>query len=200
MKLVTIPDDEGKWLLPLLEQAQANVGVQAQIATVVIDRGYLDGADWWQVHHKGLLFVIVGKSNMAVVQDAQGLAKGERAGVRERVVSPGHGKKATQERLRTALVSIPALTRSDSSGQVAETQDAHRRDDVGQPINAVVVRQWDHHLPKGGGTVSLTNGDVSDPLVLCDTSDWRSVSANGLFQEGKHPWHLLPHGMRNEIP
>jgi len=33
---------------------------------------------------KGLRFVIVGKANMTVVQDAQGIAQGERAVVRER--------------------------------------------------------------------------------------------------------------------
>lgn len=191
MKLVQIQDYEGSWLIPLLEQAQANLGAVAQIETVVIDRGYLDGADLWQVHQKGLLFVIVGKSNMAVVQDAQGLAKGERAVVRERVVSHGHGKKATQERLRTELVSIPALTSYDSYGEAEETRYAHRRDYVGQPINAVVVRRWENRVPKGGGTVYLTNDDVSDPFHIFDTYDWRSVIENGIFKEGKHPWQLL---------
>jgi hypothetical protein len=62
MKLVKIQDDEGSWLIPLLEQAQANLGPAAQLASVVIDRGYLDGADLWQVHQKGLLLVIVGKA------------------------------------------------------------------------------------------------------------------------------------------
>jgi hypothetical protein len=72
MKLVKIQEYEGSWLIPLLEQAQRNLGSAATIGSVVIDRGYLDGADLWQMHQKGLLFVIVGKSNMAVVQDAQG--------------------------------------------------------------------------------------------------------------------------------
>jgi hypothetical protein len=185
MKLVKIQEYEGSWLIPLLEQAQVNLGSVAQIETVVIDRGYLDGADLWQVHQKGLLFVIVGKSNMAVVQDAQGLAKGER------VVSHGHGKQATQQRLRTELVPIAALTSYDSYGETEETQHAHRRDYVGQPINAVVVRRWENRVPKGGGTVYLTNDDVSDPFRIFDTYDWRSVIENGIFKEGKHPWHLL---------
>lgn len=153
MKLVKIQEYEGRWLLPLLEQAQQNLGSAATIGSVVIDRGYLDGADLWQVHHKGLLFVIVGKSNMAVVQDAQGLAKGERAVVRERVIGHGHGKMAREERLRTELVGIEALTSYDSYGEIEDTQLAHRRDYVGQPINAVVVRRWDNRVPKGGGTV-----------------------------------------------
>src|SRR5207253_3121191 len=138
MKLVKIQEYEGKWLIPLLEQAQRNLGSAATIERVVIERGYLDGADLWQLHQKGLLFVIVGKTNMAVVQDAQGLAKGERAVVRERIVGHGHGKKATQQRLRTELVGLSALTSYDSYGEAEQTQYAHRRDYSGQPINAVV--------------------------------------------------------------
>src|SRR6266700_4048345 len=191
MKLVKIQEYEGKWLIPLLEQAQRNLGSAATIGSVVIDRGYLDGADLWQMHQKGLLFVIVGKSNMAVVQDAQGLAKGERGVVRERVVGHGHGQKATQERLRTELVSVPALTSYDSYGEVEDTQYAKPRDYVGQPINAVVVRRWENRVPKGEGTVYLTNADVGDPFAIFDTYDWRSVIENGIFKEGKHPWHLL---------
>jgi hypothetical protein len=198
MKLVKIQEYEGRWLLPLLEQAQRNLGDHAHIGTVVIDRGYLDGADLWEVHQRGIVFVIVGKANMAVTQDAQGLAKGERARVRERVVDHGHGKKATQQRLRTELVGLSALTSYDSYGEAEQTKSAHRRDYSGQPINAVVVRKWDNRVPKGGGTVYLTNGDVSDPFSIFDTYDWRSVIENGIFKEGKHPWHLLCFPKRTE--
>lgn len=191
MKVVQIQEYEGSWLLPLLEQAQVNLGGRAQIESIVIDRGYLDGADLWQVDQKGIRFVIVGKSNMSVVADAQGIAQRERARVRERVVKHGHGKTAREERLRTELVGIEALTSYDSYGDPEQTKAAARRDYEGQPINAVVVRRWENRLPKGGGTVYLTNGDVSDPFVIFDTYDWRSVIENGIFKEGKHPWHLL---------
>jgi len=191
MKLVTIQEYEGKWLVPLLEQAQQNLGTQAHIETIVVDRGYLDGEDLWRVHQKGVLFVICGKASMAVTQDAQGVAKGERASVRERVVRHGHGKSATEQRLRTELVGVEALTSYDQYGDAADTQHAHRKDYVGQPINAVVVRKWENRLPKTGGTVYLTNGAVGDPFVVFDTYDWRSVIENGIFKEGKHPWHLL---------
>ncbi len=198
MKVVKIQEYEGSWLIPLLEQAQRNLGEHAHIDTIVIDRGYLDGDDLWQLHQRGILFVIVGKANMAVVQDAQGLAKGERAVVRERVISHGHGKKATQERLRTEVVGIAALTSYDSYGEAEHTRYAGRRDYVGQPINAVVVRRWENRVPKGGGTVYLTNGQVSDPFRIFDTYDWRSVIENGIFKEGKHPWHLLCFPKRTE--
>ena len=198
MKVVQIQDYEGSWLLPLVEQAQANLGAHAHIESIVIDRGYLDGADLWQVDQKGLRFVIVGKSNMLVVQDAQGIAKKERTRVRERVVRHGHGKTATEERLRTELVGIEALTSYDSYGTSEDTQHFQQRDYEGKPINAVVVRRWDNRVPKGGGTVYLTNGNVSDPFVIFDTYDWRSVIENGIFKEGKHPWHLLRFPKRTE--
>src|SRR5216684_1546040 len=184
--------------VPLLEQAQRNLGTHAHIGTIVIDRGYLDGEDLWQVHQLGVLFVIVGKANMSVVQDAQGLAKGERARIRERVVRHGHGKTANEERLRTEVVGLEALTSYDSYGAAEQTQHPGRRDYVGQPINAVVVRRWDNRVPKGGGTVYLTNASVSDPFTVFDTYDWRSVIENGLFKEGKHPWHLLRFPQRTE--
>ena len=198
MKLVSIQDYEGKWLLPLLEQAQQNLGTAAQIVTIVVDRGYLDGEDLWRVHQKGVIFVICGKANMAVTQDAQGLAKAERAMVRERVVRRGHGKSAKDQRLRTELVGLEALTSYDQYGDAEVTQHAHRSDYVGQPINAVVVRKWENRVPNTGGTVYLTNAEVRDPFVVFDTSDWRSVIENGIFKEGKYAWHLLNFPKRTE--
>src|SRR6266571_5033311 len=190
MKLVKIQEYEGSWLLPLLEQAQRNLGEHAHIGTIVIDRGYLDGEDLWQVHQRGIIFVIVGKANMAVTQDAQALAKGERAQVRERVVQHGRGKTTSEERLRTELVGIEGLTTYDAYGAPEQTRHAHRRDYEGQPLNAVVVRLWDNRVPASEGTVYLTNGPVAEPFVVFDRYDWRSVIENGIFKEGKHPWHL----------
>jgi len=190
MKVVKIEEYEGRWLVPLLEQAQRNLGTHGRIRSIVIDRGYLDGQDLWQVQKLDVLFVVVGKANMVVTQDAQALAKRERAQVRERVVRHGHGKTATQERLRTELVGIEGLTTYDMYGAPEQTQYAHRRDYEGQPINAVVVRRWDNRIPASEGTVYLTNGSLSNPCVVFDSYDWRSVIENGSFKEGKHPWHL----------
>jgi hypothetical protein len=190
MKVVKIQEYEGRWLVPLLEQAERNLGTRGHISTIVIDRGYLDGEDLWQVHQKGVLFVVVSKANMTVTLDAQALAKRERVQARERVVRHGHGKTAREERLRTELVGIEGLTTYDTYGEAEQTQYAHRRDYEGQPINAVVVRRWNNRAPATDGTVYLTNGPVSDPFVVFDTYDWRSVIENGIFKEGKHPWHL----------
>ncbi len=122
MKVVKIQEYEGRWLVPLLAQAQENLGTRGHISTIVIDRGYLDGEDLWQVHRQGIIFVVVGKAHMAVTQDAQALARGERARVRERVVRHGHGKTATEERLRTELVGIAGLTTYDAYGDPQQTR------------------------------------------------------------------------------
>src|SRR5204862_1543877 len=63
MKLMSIQEYEGKWLVPLLEQAQQNLGTHAQIETIVVDRGYLDGEDLWCVHQKGGIIVICSKDS-----------------------------------------------------------------------------------------------------------------------------------------
>src|SRR3989440_6006126 len=78
MKVVKIEEYEGRWLLPLLEQAQRNLGTQGHIGTIVVDRGYLDGQDLWQGHQQGGLFVVGGKANTTVTQDAQAVAQSGR--------------------------------------------------------------------------------------------------------------------------
>src|SRR5258706_2371104 len=65
MKLVKIQEYEGRWLIPLLEQAQRNLGEHAHISTVVIDRGYLDGEDLWRAPHQGPPFFFVGGNHKA---------------------------------------------------------------------------------------------------------------------------------------
>jgi hypothetical protein len=86
--------------------------------------------------------VVVGKAIMVVTQDAQALAKRERVQVRERLVRHGHGKTATQERLRTELVGIEGLTTYDDYGDRQQTRvmriDAITRDSLSTPSSCVV--------------------------------------------------------------
>jgi hypothetical protein len=198
MKVVPIQAYEGAWLLPLLTQAQANLGDQARSATVGVDRGYLDGADLWQVAQRGIIFVVVAKAGMAVADDARALAARRRGTRRERVVRHGRGRTARQERLKRVLVGIRGLTTYDAYGAPEQTKEHLRKDYAGTPLNALVVRTWDNRTPKDGGTVYLTNGPVSDPFVVFDDYDWRGVIENGIFKEGKHPWHLTHFPQRTE--
>src|SRR5258708_4805614 len=65
MKLVKIQEYEGSSLIPLLEQAQRNLGDHAHIGTVVIDRGYLDGDDLWRGGQRGVIFFLLWPSKMS---------------------------------------------------------------------------------------------------------------------------------------
>lgn len=190
MKIVRIEEYEGRWLLPLVKLAQENLGERAHIGKVVIDRGYLDGEDLWGLHQQGIIFVVVAKTNMAVAQDAQALARAAKSHGREQLVRHGHGKTAWSETVRTKLVGIEALTTYDAYGDAEHERHKYRRDFEGHPINAVVVQLWKNRQPSEGGTVYLTNGPVADPFVVFDDYDWRSVIENGIFKEGKHPWLL----------
>ena len=51
-----------------MEQAQRNLGAQARVHTVVIDRGYLGGEKLWQLDQRGMLFVVVVKTRVAVTK------------------------------------------------------------------------------------------------------------------------------------
>lgn len=189
-KVVKIQEYEGRWLLPLVKQAQENLGERAHMGKVVIDRGYLDGEDLWGLHQQGIIFVVVAKTNMAVAQDAQALARAAKSRVREQVLRHGHGKTAWSETVRPKLVGIEALTTYDAYGDAEHERHKYRRDFEGHPINAVVLRLWNNRQPSQGGTVYLTNGPVADPFVVFDDDDWRRVIENGIFKEGKHPWLL----------
>lgn len=190
MAVGTIEAYEGAFLLPLLDQAQANLGEHARIVKVVADRGYLDGEDLWALTARGILFVVVAKHGMHVRADAQALARREQPLERRQVLRHGHGRAASTETLVTRLVGISGLTSYDTYGTAEHAARANRADFAGNPLNAVVVFTWNNRAYPDGGTVYLTNGPVEDPFVVFDDYDWRSVIENGIFKEGKHPWHL----------
>ncbi len=197
-KLVKIEDYEGKWLGPLLKQAQANLGDKGRIVKVVVDRGYLDGDDLWEVNQMGVIFVIVAKSGMAIREDAKALAGEGPVVERVQVVRHGHGRKATTEELKTRLVGIEGLTTYDDYGSEEHGRQKNRKDFEGNAINAVVVLTGENREQGSKGPVYLTNGPVKDPFVVFDDYDWRSVIENGIFKEGKHPWHLGQFPQKNE--
>ena len=128
---------------------------------------------------------------MTVTQDAQALAKRERVQARE----PCSASWARKDGEGRAFAYRTGGHRGIDDlrylwGGGTDESHAHRRDYERQPINAIVVRRWNNRAPATDGTVYLTNGPVSDPFVVFDTYDWRSVIENGIFKEGKHPWHL----------
>jgi Transposase DDE domain len=198
MKVSKIQDYEGQWLVPLVKQAPANLGTHARIRKVVIDRGYLDGDDLWQIDQLGIGFVIVAKSGMTVRDDAHALAREMTPVERVRQVRHGHGRTASIEERITRLVGIDALTTYDDYADPEHAVHRNRADYTPHLLNAVVVRTWENREYPDGGIVFLTNGPVSDPFRVFDDSDWRSVIENGIFKEAKHPWHLTHFPQKTE--
>lgn len=189
VKVIQIQAYEGEWLVPLLKQAQANLGAYARIVKVVADRGYLDGVDLWEVHRLGIVFVVLAKAGMKV--RAAALAQAAQAPVqtRSRTVRHGHGCFQSTETLTTELVAVSGLDEYIQFGP-PPTPGQRRRRKKNPRLNAVVVRKWNNRDLGEGGHVYLTNGSAADAFAVFDTYDGRSLIENGLFREGKGPWVL----------
>ncbi len=163
-----------------------------------MDWGDLDSEDVWRIDQLGITFVTMAKAVMSVRDDDHAMAHDEKAVERVRVVRHGHGKTAWTEELTTRLVGIEGLTTYDAYADPEQAVHRNRADYTPQRLNAVVVRTWENREYPQGGIVYLTNGSVADPFVVFDDYDWRSVIENGIFKEGKHPWHLTHFPQKTE--
>jgi hypothetical protein len=194
VKVGQIQEHEALWTRALVTQARMNLGSYAHLAKVVFDKGFLDGPTLWWLDQQGLRFVVPAKTNMAVTADARAQAAvGEDVTVGRRVhtLRHGQGKAAWSERLETEVVGITGLTTYDQYGTPAHERQAHRRDFQANPINAVVIRQWNgKDYGPGGKTVFLTNAPVAKPLQVFDDYDDRSLIENCCIKEAKQQWDL----------
>ena len=194
VKVGQIQEHETHWTRALVTQARANLAGHARLHKVVFDRGFLDGTDLWWLDQQGLSFVVPAKTNMAVTADARAqAAAGEEVtvGRRAHTVRHGQGKTARTERLETEVVGITGLTTYDQYGTPEHERQANRRDFQPNPINAVVVRQWNgKDYGPGGKTVFLTNAPVEKPLQVFDDYDDRSLIENCCIKACKQQWDL----------
>jgi hypothetical protein len=193
-KVVKIQEHEASFTRELVTQARANLAGHAQLRKVVVDRGFLDGADLWWLSQQGIGFVVPAKEGMAVTEDARALAAaGKDVAVGRRVVSVarGQGKQAFSEDLETEVVGIRGLTTYDQYGSQEHTIRRNCKGFRGNPLNAVVVRKWNNRdYGPGGKTVFLTNMGVDKPLKPFDDYDDRSLIENCCIKEGKQAWNL----------
>lgn len=193
-KVVPIQEHETLSLRALVTQARTNLASHARLHKVVFDKGFLDGVDLWWLAQREMLFVVPAKDNMAVTVDAQAQAaagEGVTVGRRVHTVRHGQGKTAWTERQETEVVGIVGLTTYDQYGTPEHGRHHNRRDFQPNPINAVVVRQWNGHAyGPAGKTVFLTNAPVDKPLQPFDDYDDRSLIENCYIKESKQQWSL----------
>jgi len=196
LKVLKIEAYEGEWLVPLVKQAQANLGTYARIVKVVADRGYLDGVDLYALEEMGIIWVLRTKKNMIVRTEA--IARSVEEPEQRRVARVRHGQGQSQrvEEEVTVLVSVTGLKTYTQYGP--PRQEGERRTYAQRPsLNGIVVRQWKNRQFKMP-PVFLTNGLVDDAFVVFDDYDLRSLIENGVFREGKQPWNLEHAPMKTE--
>jgi Transposase DDE domain len=194
VKVGQIQEHEALWTRALVTQARLNVQGYARLHKVIFDKGLLDGPTLWWLDQQEITFVVPAKTNMAVTADARAQAaagEGLTLGRRVHTVRHGQGRKAWTERLGTEVVGITGLTTYDQYGSPEHGRHATRRDFQANPINAVVVRQWQgKDYGPGGKTVFVTNAPVDQPLRPFDDYDDRSLIENCCIKEAKQQWDL----------
>jgi len=197
IKIDTIEKPDNLHLLAVLEQAKENVKESSPdkvgIDSLVIDRGFLDGKDLYEIDQQGIEFVIPLKRNMEATKDARQLALcGDSTPVtREVEVTHGYGKKKYTERMITTLAGVPDLLTCDWFNPEGSKANTTKKDYEPIPLNAVVVKKWDNKTPPlEKQVVFVTNIDVRDPFITFDRYDERSLMENNLFREVKQNWHL----------
>jgi len=189
VKVVQIQEHDSQFTRELLQQGLENLG-EGVIKVLLIDRGFLDGLSLWQIKNEdGIDFVIPVKTNMQVTNDARAFLKqkpdGEYLFAAER---PGEGEQQTGH---LKLIGIQGLTTYDQYGNEEHQQQSNRADFEGNPINAIVVSEFDQKVyPHEKAKVFLTSLPVNAPLSVIDLYDLRSLIENTLFRELKQGWFL----------
>ncbi|MBK5101897.1 MAG: transposase, partial [Desulfobacteraceae bacterium] len=192
MRFATIEVADINLAREVVEQALANLGAHAEIASLAVDRGFLDGAFLWWLNKKGIIFHIPAKTDMHVYRDALSLVdKGIRQ-TKEKKRSVGKGKNKTTIIDRWDVVGIESLTSAGFYGELGSGSHENRKDFFANPINAVVVLHdpYKENNPNSHTMVILTNGPVKKPLRVYEGYDARSEIENGLFREAKQGWFI----------
>ncbi len=175
-----------------IEQAITNLGEHAKIASIAIDRGFMDGTLLWWLDSQDIVFYIPAKSNMAVYTDAIALANTGILQTRDRKRGVGAGKNKTFVTDHWEISGIEGLTSAGFYGPLGSGSHENRKDVIPNPINAAVVldNPFMKNNPNVKTLVILTNGPVKKPLKVYDGYDARSEIENSMFREAKQAWFI----------
>ncbi len=188
-KVVKIHEHESQFTRELVRQGIANLG-PGVIQVVLMDRGFLDGLTLWQLKHREAVdFVIPAKDGMRVKTEARTFLN-ETPDGRWLVAAerPGQG---LQQDGHVKLIGVTGLTSYDQYGDEAHQHQVNRSDFEGNPINALVVTEFHHHVYTADqAKVFLTSLPITDALAVLDLYDLRSLIENTLFRELKQGWFL----------
>ncbi|HEX9910946.1 MAG TPA: transposase, partial [Desulfatiglandales bacterium] len=202
IRFATIEHSDIEFAREVVQQAVNNLAPHATIASLAIDRAFIDGPFlWWLEHTMGIIFYIPAKTNMNVYDDALSLVDRGIVQTRERKRSQGAGKNKTTVTDRWHVVGIPGLTSAGFYGEKGSGSHENRSDFIPNPLHAVVVLDdpYKHNNPHTDTLVILTNAPVDKPLEAYDGYDARSEIENTVFREAKQAW-FIQRAPRNNAP
>jgi len=193
MRFATIEVNDLHYAQEIIRQALSNLGDHAQIASIAMDRGFMDGALLWWLHSEmKITFFIPAKKNMAVYKDALSLVGTGMVKTRQRQRTLGAGKSKRSVTERWEVEGIRDLRTAGFYSERGSGSHENRTDFEANPINAVVVLDdpYCRNNPGCNTLVILTNAAVENPLSVYDGYDGRSEIENGLFREAKQAWFI----------
>ena len=193
IRFATIEHSDLDFAREVVSQAVSNLTAHATIASLAIDRGFMDGPFlWWLADTMQIIFYIPAKTNMNVYKDALSLLETGIAQTREKTRTIGAGKNKTTVMDRWHVVGIEGLTSAGFYGEKGSGSHENRSDFTPNPINAVVVVDDPYKVnnPNTDTLVILTNAPVHKPLKIYDGYDARSEIENTVFREAKQAWFI----------
>jgi len=193
LRFATIEHNDLDFAREVVSQAATNLAPHAAIASLAIDRGFMDGSFlWWLADTMKITFYIPAKTNMNVYKDALSLLETGIAQTRQRKRSIGAGKNKTIVMDRWHVVGIEGLISAGFYGEKGSGSHENRSDFTPNPINAVVAVDDPYKVnnPNTDTLVILTNAPVQKPLKVYDGYDARSEIENTVFREAKQAWFI----------
>jgi hypothetical protein len=180
MYIVPANEDDHKYFLPVIKQGIHNCG-SVRIQVVIADRGFLDGAQLWELKHRMKVdFIIPAKAGMIIREDAIGLRKK----YNNRLLAEWkYGKGKCQGYGVDGLRSYIEYNPGDAK---------NNRKTNGSPLNAVVVTTWrGKAVPPEKQKVMLTSLPTEeDAASIVKKYRLRSLIENGGFRELKQAAYL----------
>lgn len=182
INIVPANQNDSNFLLIMVKKGVKNCG-EDKIKLVIADRGFLDGAQMWELKHKmGIDFIIPAKSTFTVRQDAI-LLRNNYENSASKLSEWKYGKGKCRGYGVDGLLSYI---------QYNPPGKANNKNTNGTPINAVVVTHWrDKKVELGQEVVLLTSLSVEkDAAVAANGYRQRSLIENCAFREMKQATYL----------
>ncbi len=166
---------------------------QHEFGSIVLDRGFLDGKLLHYIDRETPIrqFVIPAKANLNLTAEVRDLAQGRDICQRIVTVNKGKGKNHHPEHLSIELQVVNNVQASWFCADGSQTPlNKHTEDPL---LHAVVIHKDETYrgpTDEDKKPVFLTNIPISNPFIVYDLYDDRSLIENELNRQLKQVWHI----------